>query len=179
MVELAPGAAVVPLEEVKAYLRLEHGEEDGMLAGLVRSAGEMCEAFTGTVLVDRAVVETIAASGAWARLSARPVRAIERVTLVAFDGSETVLAAAAYAIDVDAAGVGWVRVGGPGRARVGYRAGMAADWNGVPEPLRHGVVRLAAHLYGERGGGAGAGSGSGPPAAVTALWRPWRVMRLG
>jgi hypothetical protein len=41
-------------------------------------------------------------------------------------------------------------------------------------PLRQGVVRLAAHLYAERDGP----ELGGPPAAVTALWRPWRRMRL-
>ena len=60
------------------------------------------------------------------------------------------------------------------RLRVAYRVGMAPDWNGVPEMLRHGIVRLAAQYYLRRGE-------SGEievPAAVTALWRPWRRLRL-
>jgi uncharacterized phiE125 gp8 family phage protein len=91
-------------------------------------------------------------------------------------GAETPLPAGAYAVDIDAAGDGWVRVTGPGgakRVRVAYRAGLAAEENGVPEPLRQGIVRLAAHLYGARD------QAAAPPAAVTALWRPWRRMRLG
>jgi hypothetical protein len=50
---------------------------------------------------------------------------------------------------------------------------MAADSNGVPEPLRQGIVRLTAHLFNARDGG-----GGDPPAAVTALWRPFRRIRL-
>ena len=84
---------------------------------------------------------------------------------------------------MDAAGDGWVRLlaGGPstgsgqaGRIRVAYRAGMGEDPNGLPEALRHGIVRMAAHLYSERD----RPQGAEPPAAVTAWWRPWRRLRL-
>ena len=52
--------------------------------------------------------------------------------------------------------------------RVGGTAGIALEQNGVPEPIRQGVLRLVAHLFAARDGGDGA-----PPAAVTALWRPY------
>ena len=61
------------------------------------------------------------------------------------------------------------------RVRISYSAGMAVDPNGLPEAPRQGIVRLAAHLYMNREGGGEAR----PPAAVTALWRPWRRLRLG
>lgn len=51
---------------------------------------------------------------------------------------------------------------------------LESDWSALPEALRHGVIRLAAHLYREGEGAAAAA----PPAAVAALWRPWRRMRL-
>ena len=89
------------------------------------------------------------------------------------DGAAFALAADAYAIDIDAGGQGWLRVlapGAAGRARVTYQAGLAADWAGVPAPLAQGVVLLAAHLF--------SGAAGEPPAAVTALWRPWRRLRL-
>jgi uncharacterized phiE125 gp8 family phage protein len=67
-----------------------------------------------------------------------------------------------------------VRISGSTAARVAVEAGLAEDWNGVPEPLRQGIVRLTAHLYAHRD----AAGDAGPPAAVAALWRPWRRMRL-
>jgi uncharacterized phiE125 gp8 family phage protein len=171
----APARAVA-LDEVKAFVRVEHNEEDALIAGFVRSAQAACEAFTGLTLIEQAAVETLPASRQWRRLGASPVRAIAGVAAVADDGSESLLPADGYAIDIDAAGDGWVRVldaGEAKRVRLRFTAGMAADWNGVPEPLRHGIVRLAAHLYGARG------AGEAPPAAVSALWRPWRRLRLG
>ena len=177
MASVAEAPAPVALQEVKALLRIEGSAEDALIAGFVRSAAGSCEAFTGRVLIAREERELVAARGTWVRLSAAPVRAIHAVAAVAADGAENAVAAEAYAVDVDAAGEGWVRVSagaGVRRAAVRFTAGMAADWNGVPEPLRQGIVRLAAHLYAARDGAEGA-----PPAAVSALWRPWRRVRLG
>lgn len=181
---IAEAAALpVALAEVKAYLRVVTSDEDALIAGLARAAADMCEAFTGRALIDRAVAERLAASASWTRLGAAPVRAIEGVAALGADGSVTALAAGAFAIDIDAGGEGWVRVldagpsTGSGRAvlvRVSYRAGMAADPNGLPEALRHGILRLTAHLYTQRE----RGEDIEPPAAVTALWRPWRRLRL-
>lgn len=167
----------IALAELKALLRVTISDEDALLAGLARGAAEMCEAFTGRALIDRAVEEVLAASAGWTRLGAAPVRSIEGVAALGEDNITSPLAADAYAIDVDAAGDGWVRVrdaAGAKRVVVSYSAGMAADPNGVPEALRHGIVRLAAHLYTDREQAMTAG----PPAAVTALWRPWRRLRI-
>jgi uncharacterized phiE125 gp8 family phage protein len=174
---IAPPPALVPVEQVKAYLRIAGSEEDVLVAGFVRSATELCEAFTRTALVERDAEEAIAARAAWTRLSLAPVRAITGAAALSVLGDEQALAADAYAIDIDARGDGWVRVpgrGAAGRILVRYRAGLAADWNGVPEPLRQGVVRMAAHLYAHRDDA----DGQAPPAAVTALWLPYRRLRL-
>ena len=165
----------VSLAEAQAYVRVETGEEEAVLAGLLRTASLMCEQFVGQALVARGFSETLRASGQWQRLGLTPVQSIGAVGLIGDDGSETVLAAADYAVDIDASGDGWVRLirSGEGLVRVQAVAGMAADGNGVPEPLRQGIVRLTAFLFNARDG-----AGGEPPAAVTALWRPYRRMRL-
>lgn len=158
------------LEEAKAYLRVESGAEDALIETMVTAARDVCEAFVGGPLVRRELTATVAAGGAWRRLETAPVWAIGAVEAVDADGVATSLPANAYAIDIDARGDGWVRA--PGRVRVTYQAGLAADAGGVPAPLTQGVIRLAAHLYSVRD------TGQAPPAAVTALWRPWRRVRL-
>jgi uncharacterized phiE125 gp8 family phage protein len=174
----APPALPAALAEVKAYLRISVSDEDALLAGLIRAAADLCEAFTGRALIDRAVEEMVAASTARTRLGAGPARAITGLATIDATGAATALAEDAFASGIDAGGGGWVRLTSAvdtARLRVSYRIGMAADWNGVPEMLRHGIVRLAAQYYWQReqeGNGA-------VPAAVTALWRPWRQLRLG
>ncbi|HWT11979.1 MAG TPA: phage head-tail connector protein [Allosphingosinicella sp.] len=170
--------APVSLAEVKAFLRIAASDEDALLAGLVRAAADTCEAFLGRVLIARDVAELIAASTAWTRLGAAPVRSIDGAAAIGADGSAEALPVSSYSIDIDAAGEGWVRLLEPRpgkRLRIGYSAGMAAEPNGVPEAVRQGIVRLAAHLYVHRE----AAEAGPPPAAVTALWRPWRRLRLG
>jgi uncharacterized phiE125 gp8 family phage protein len=167
------GALPVSLAEVQAFARVETGEEEALLAGLLRSASGLCEAFTGQLLIERGFEEMVTATGAWQRLTVTPVRAIEGVERIAADGSAVTLPSGEYEIDIDSRGDGWVKVAGEGRVRVSGRAGMAGEPNGVPEPLRQGIVRLAAHLFANRDG-----EGGEPPAAVTALWRPYRRMRL-
>lgn len=169
-----PGADA--LGEAKAYLRIVGSDEDGLTARLLRSAGEMCEQFTGKVLLARGFQETVAATAAWQRLRRSPVQSITAVEAVRPDGLAAALPASGFAIDIDGRGDGWIRVIAAGeatRVRVTYSAGLSADWSGTPDALRHGILRFAAYLYTHRDG-----SGAGPPpAAVSALWRPWR--RLG
>jgi uncharacterized phiE125 gp8 family phage protein len=172
---LDPGPLAVSIEEAKAWLRIAGSDEDALLAGHIRAAARLCEQFTGTVLIARAVEEAIARGPAWQRLALAPVRSIDAAAALDEAGGETALVPGDYAIDIDAAGTGWVRAPGRGgRVRVRYAAGLADGPAGLPEPLRQGMLRMAAHLHVARDADA-----SGPPAAVTALWRPWRRLPFG
>jgi uncharacterized phiE125 gp8 family phage protein len=181
MLSAGQAEPALSLPEVQAFVRVERGEEEALLAGMVRTASALCEAFTNRVLIARPFSETLAVTGAWQRLSLSPVRSIDAVEAIAVDGSAAALPVAAYAIDIDASGDGWVRLidaGNAARVRVLATAGMASGTNEVPEPLRHGILRLIGHLFASRDGGGIGGPGGEPPAAVTALWRPYRRMRL-
>jgi uncharacterized phiE125 gp8 family phage protein len=167
-----PGAEpVVTLAEAQGFARVETGEEEALLAGLIRTASSLCEAFIGQALIERAFSETIAASCAWQKLATAPVRSV-----ISVSSGGLPLPVSAYAVDVDSRGDGWVRIVDPtisGVIEVSGTTGIATDRNGVPEPIRHGVLRLVAHLFAARDG-----DGGSIPAAVTALWRPYRRMAL-
>ena len=165
------------IDETKAYLRIAGDAEDALIGRLLAAAIGHGEGFTGQALIARTMRETIPAQGSWRRLARTPVGAIASVEGLPAGGAAFVLGVDAYAVDVDAAGDGWVRIAAAGtatRAKVQYSAGLAAEWSGLPEPLRQGIVRLASHLYTHRD----AVDEGAPPAAVAALWRPWRRMRL-
>ncbi|WP_375197360.1 phage head-tail connector protein [Sphingobium sp.] len=159
------------LSDLKSWLRIGSDDEDGLLERLIGSATGLCEQFIGQWLVVREATEAVVADGSWQRLTARPVIAISAVEVAG-----TALAPGAYAVDIDASGDGWVRarlVDGPGKITVRYQAGMAADLDGVPDAIRQGIVRLAAEHFVARDGEVAT-----PPAVVSALWRPFRRMRL-
>jgi uncharacterized phiE125 gp8 family phage protein len=174
----SPGSArpAVTLSEAQAYVRIETGEEEAVVAGLIRTASALCEAFIQQVVVARDFSEDLAATGAWQRLALTPVRSIGGVEAVDSSGAGTPLAVGDYSVDVDSSGDGWVRITNSTlatRVRVTGTAGMADSENEVPEPIRQGVLRLVGHLFTSRDD-----AGGDPPAAVTALWRPYRRMRL-
>lgn len=169
-------AAGASLHQVKDYLRIGGSGEDGLLEGLIKSATALCEQFLGQWLIIGEARETVRGDGGWQRLSARPVVAILGVEVVGPDGAGQALPVDAYSVDIDASGDGWVRarpLSGQRVLAVRYRAGMAEDADGLPEPIRQGIVRLAAEHFSARGGEV-----ASPPAVVSALWRPWRRMRL-
>ena len=191
---LGAGPLVLPqeaLDALKAYLRVHGDDEDALLTDMLGASAEICERFTGLALIAREHGEVIAASGAWTMLSAMPVWSIGPLWSVApgcagngsagngapqdGGGNGGAIPVGLHEIDIDAEGRGWVRIESDAarRAHVTYRAGLASAWQDLPEALTHGLLRLAGHLYLERDGG------KTPPAAVSALWRPWRRMNLG
>lgn len=164
-------------DALKAYLRIDGTGEDGLLDRLLAVAIGHGEVFTGRLFLSRAVSETAGVAPGWRRLGWGPVRSIGTVEALDVAGVATALAASAYAIDIEGAGDGWLQLRAlpaTSRVRTSYVAGLVADWSALPDPLKQGAIRLAAHLYSHRD----AADEAAPPAAVAALWRPWRRMRL-
>lgn len=139
---------------VRALLRLEEGNEAALVERVAGVALGLAESFCGQMLIERVVEERLAGSVAWQALTATPVVAI-------LSGGENA---------IDRNGRGWVRT--REAATVRYRAGLAEGWASLPPEIAHGVAIMGAHLFDNRDAAAV------PPAAVAALWRPYRRMRL-
>lgn len=173
--------AVLPpsaLAELKQWLGISTGHDDALLSALLHTALELCERFTGTMPIACECEEVIDRAIGWQTLATRPVQAITALDGVRPNGTRVALSSSDYAIDLDAGGSGKVLVMNPGdasRVAVRFTAGIAADWPSLPDALRHGVIRLAAHQHRER---ENSGAGPVPPASVAALWRPFRRLRL-
>lgn len=157
---LWPGDAPVSLDEARGWLRMGAAIDDAVVAGLVRAAEETVPIGAGTL-----------------RLSVRPVVGVDAVVLLTDGNGEAVLAADDYRVTIARDGTARLTIDHPGdarRIRVAYRAGMADDVNRIPEAIRQGIVRMTQHLYDARDG-----TEAPPPAAVAALWQPWRLLGLG
>ena len=178
VMNLVPGPSPVSLSEARAWLRMGGASDDAVVEPLLRAATGICEAFVGQWLVRRSGSETLRLRHGAAWLSVRPVVAVDDVRTMAADDSEMALAADDYRLSLAADGAGRLIVApqhGAARVRVTYRAGMAVAGAAVPEAIRHGIVRMAQHLYEARD----AKEQPPPPAAIAALWQPWRALRLG
>lgn len=165
------GEPCVSLAEVQAYVRVETGEEEALLAGLIRVSTENCESFIGQRLMARSfVMRAVGASSGWTLLNLQPIRAVSAIK--SDDG--IAVPTELYQVDVDHDGRCWIRgLTSGGIYNIEGSAGFADTPNDVPESLRQGIVRLAAHFFASRDSAAG-----DIPAAVTALWRPYRKASL-
>lgn len=166
------------LAELKQWLGISTTGDDAALTALLRAALDMCEAFTGLMPIESLCEDVLPVGPHWQALSTRPVQAITALEGIPAEGPRIALAPEAYAVDLDADGTGRVRVTQPtiaGRLAVRFTAGLASTWEALPEPLRHGVLRLAAHQHRERDTPSASPL---PPAAVAALWQPWRRLRV-
>lgn len=171
-----PVLAGAALDELKSWLGITTTGEDAALTALLRASLETCEAFTGLMPLEAECEEVLAVAGCWQALATRPVEAVTGAWGIPPDAPRYALAPQDYAIELDADGGALVRVqASAGRVAVRFTAGLAAGWADLPDGLRHGVLRLAAHHYRER---ESAAASPVPPAAVAALWRPRRRMRV-
>lgn len=166
------------LADLKDWLAITTSREDALLAGLLGAALETCEAFTRRAVLEATYEEVHRAATGWQTLGLVPVRAITQVERIAQDGSRQPLASDSYLLDIVGGETGRFRLLAPadtGEVAVRYVAGLAPGWAGLPAGLRQGMLRLAAHHYQARGEDP---ADALPPAAVAAMWHPWRRLRV-
>lgn len=166
------------LSELKSWLAITTTRDDASLNDLLRAALETCEGFTGIMPLAAGCEEVCSASYDWQRLATSPVTSITGVEQIAMDGSRMAVPVDHYLIDINGSGCGRIRLLRAieeSRIAIAFTAGLSATWAELPDGLRHGVIRLAAHQYRIRDSDDDSGA---PPASVGALWRPWRRMRL-
>lgn len=182
--------AALPVDEFKAHLRLGtgFGEEtlqDDVLKGFLRAALAAIEARTGKVLISHDFtwdIEDWTDRGGQV-LPVAPVRLVTSVVLIAADGTETSVAENDYRLrgDMQAPvlnprGTLLPQVATRGGVRIGFTAGMAYDWGGLPADLGQAVLLLAAHYYEYRNETAlGAGC---MPFGVSSLLQRYRRVRV-
>ncbi|MDG6079182.1 hypothetical protein E3U23_08245 [Erythrobacter litoralis] len=176
-IEIQAPYVAAALAELKQWLAITTTQDDALLADLVAGAHSMCRRFTGTFPLQTIVAEILPASGDWRALTARPFMMVRRVVALDVYGTPRTLDADAFAIELIAAGLARFRLTHAAvepRVEVTYDAGLASDWSQLDEGLRHGIVRYAADQYRRRD----RADDDRPPSAVSALWQPWREMRL-
>ena len=182
-------AAAWPVAAFREHLRLGTGfvddaAQDPLLERLLRTASGAVERRTGKVLLERSFLWTLNAWRGHAKeeLPVAPVSAITELRIVDADGAVSVISPMAYGLEPDAhrpvlsarsLGLPTLPVGG--LAEVAFDAGLASDWDGLPDDLAHAVFLLAAQYHETRHA---AGGGVPMPDGVEALIAPWRPMRL-
>ncbi|MEL6530890.1 MAG: hypothetical protein AAGK01_01115 [Pseudomonadota bacterium] len=165
------------LSEFKDWLGISRSGEDQLLIELLAASLATCEAFIGQAPLEQTVEERVSVKQGRYCLTSRPARLLLNAELISQTGLRSSLSGQGHGFELNHEGVAIadLKFDLDGQAvAVQLLVGLASDWPDIPKALRQGIIRLAAHHYRDRD----YNSGSQPPASVTALWRPWRTMRL-
>lgn len=188
VMQTAPAAEPVSVEEAKAYLRLDGSSEDVLISSLILTSRLHIETALGLALMAqewRLVLDKWPEAGS-VRLPLRPVQSVSEVRVFDADANPSVVDPARYIVDavgvpsrLVASGAGWPK---PGRAANGIEidltAGYGAEPEKVPEPIRQALLLLVAHWYEHRDPIEIGSQGAAIPADVSRLLSPYRTVRL-
>ena len=183
--------AALPVEKLKAHLRLGTGFSDGtvqdeVLVSFLRAAIAAVEARTGKALIERdfllSVTEWRTPDGQI--LPVAPANVVSTMNYVDRLGERTDVDTGLYWLERDAhqprvrsVGCALPAVPKEGAVEISFRAGFGATWDAMPPDLAQAVMLLAAHYYEFRH--ETTLSEGCMPFGVTSLIERYRVMRLG
>ncbi|MCK9917797.1 head-tail connector protein [Microbacteriaceae bacterium K1510] len=183
---IAPAAEPLTLDEARAFLRVEHHDDDALIGALIAGARLHVEAQTRRALITQVWRLALDAWPESGRIDVRPapLQAVtaarvfdEAGNAVALDLQSFVPALAASVI----AFVPWA-VPAPGRLIAGIefdvRVGYGDTPSAVPEPLRQAMRLLVAHWYENRTPVAVGHETAVLSEAVRALVAPYRMLSL-
>lgn len=197
----APAVEPVSLADVKAHLRIDTADEDGLLQSLILTSRLHIEVALGLALITQGwscyfdrwplalsgrggpVSPTVAALA----LPIGPIRTIDSLKVYADDGTFVALALTGFAIDLASRPARMARRIGtqipePGRGvngiEIALTAGFGATPADVPPAIRQAMLLLIAHWYEHRDPIEIGTDATRVPAAVSALLAPWAAVRL-
>lgn len=169
------------LTELKSWLGITRPNEDALLTNLLHSSLAMCEAFTGQAPLSQVIEERLPTRFGRSTMSSRPVFAATDVSLIAQNAERSPLDPTQFKTELQPDGtfVFELLQDLDGQAVVvTMQVGLAETWEAVPTALKQGMIRLCAHYYRDRDRPGNSKKVASPPAIVSALWRPWQVIRL-
>jgi len=179
-----PSSEPISLDEAKAYLRVDHDDEDALIGRLVKTARETAERHTGRAFIAQ---NWRLWRDAWpisraVDIPRPPLIAVSAVTARDRSGMETTISSDSYIVDnasvpgrlvfTDTASLP-TDLAAANAVSVAFQAGYGANTSDVPAAIRNAIVSLVAHLYEARGD-----APAQPPAQVLALLAPFRVRLL-
>jgi uncharacterized phiE125 gp8 family phage protein len=182
-----PAVEPVTLADAKAWLRVEHDDDDDVITALIAGARMHVEAQTRRALITqtwRLVRDAWPHDGRIAVLPA-PLQSIDTVRVYDDAGVAQTVDLQAFTLDTAAAAgvivfVPW-SAPAPGRPFAGIELDVTVGFGDaptdVPEPLRQALKLLVTHWYENRGVVA-SGAAAALPANLAALIAPYRVLSL-
>lgn len=152
---MPPAVEPVDMAAARLYCRVDHTDEDAVIAAAIATARARVESNTGRALVTRTLEVRLDAWPARLYLPFPPAVSVVSVTAVDADGAETVVDTGAYAlrdgvepgcVHFDSALLPTVTLADFGGVRVRYTAGYGAA-DDVPADLKWSIALLLKAYY--------------------------------
>lgn len=181
-----PSAEPLTLAQVKAHLRVEHADEDGLLSGLITMARQFLEAETGLCLMRqrlRFYLDRWPKNGV-IQLLRRPVQSLDAVTVYDAEGRASSVPIADHLLDGDSRPARlWLRdAPEPGQAingiEIDVTVGFGEAGADVPGPLIRAMLIHVAQMYAVRGTFSLDQQPAGVPDGYERLIAGYRMRRL-
>lgn len=181
----APAIEPLSLDEAKAYLRVEHSDDDDVIAALSAGSRIHVEAQTRRALITQSWRMSADSWPEDGRLPVRPapLQELTAARVYDFDGSTRDIDIQAFVLDRAASALAFApwALPAPGRVVAGIEIDVTVGYGDaaidVPEPLRQAIRLLVAHWY-ENRGLAAIGTVTVLPTTVAALIAPYRMLSL-
>lgn len=183
----APAVEPVTVDEAKAHLRIDHAEEDALLASLITTSRLHIEAALNLAMITQGWCWRF---DKWpdakvVALPMRPVQSVEAVRIRPADGAVETLSVEDFMLDGSAparlisTNDAWPK---PGVSALGieiaFTAGFGDAVGDVPAPIRQALLMLVGHWYENRQGTVLGGAETRVPESASALLMPYRMVRL-
>jgi len=187
---LLSGPAIEPvtLDEAKAHLRVEHDDDDDVIAALITGARVHVEAQTRRALIAQSwrLVRNRWPDNGRIRVLPAPLRVLSAARVYRLDGSTQPIDVGAFTADIASAPAVLSFASGAlpvsGRVVAGIELDVEAGYgeaaDDVPQPLRQAIRILVAHWYENRGLIATGAGVAVLPESAAALLTPYRVLSL-
>ena len=185
---LLTGPVVEPLslDDARSFLRVEHGDDDPLIAALIVSARMHVEGQGKTALISqdwRIVLDCWPHHG---RIAVRPgpLKALKAARVYDCHGQPQTVDTQAFVPDRGASTLAFMpwTMPVPGRIAAGIELDVTVGFGDavadVPEPLRQAIRLLVGHWYENRGLVAAADKSTVLPSTVAALISSYRVLSL-
>ena len=178
----------VTLEDVKAHLRVDHDEEDDLLAAAIAAARSHVETATRRKLIEQSwrIHLDRWPRNRMLRLPIAPLMSVDAIRVRSGEGAPVVADPETYVVDTASvpgrlaleADVPSPPVRRANAIEIDVTAGYGDAAADVPSPLRHAVTMLVAHWYEHRAAAGETGGGDTVPLGFAALVAPYRVLSL-
>jgi uncharacterized phiE125 gp8 family phage protein len=181
----APAVEPLSLDEAKAFLRVETGDDDDVIAALIAGARIHVEAQTRRALITqswRLSADIWPADGRLPIVPA-PLRSLTAVRVYDSDNVAHDVDTQAFVLDLGGSALCFApwALPAPGRLSLGVEVDVVVGYGDapgdVPESLRQAIRLLVAHWYENRGLMSEAATAV-LPESVAALIAPYRVLSL-